>query len=385
MRERDDLPFPMEEYRTRLSNVRQSMDQRGYDLLMCFTPENMYYLTGYSTIGYYTYQCLLVPLNGEPMTITRHLETDNVRYRTWVECMADYRDEEDPIDITRSALVKMGLAEATIGLEMNCWWLTVESFLELQKALPKARFKNCTGLVEHCMVIKSQAEIEYIRQAARAAGAGMRAALEATHEGTIDSEVAAAAYAGRIRAGSEYVGANVFCPSGPKSGLAHATWEGRRIEKGDVVFYEIGGCVKRYHGASMRTAVIGEPSQQVRRAAEASMAGLGAALDALRPGVTGGDADAAARNAIAAAGFGEYHHHRLGYHIGIGYPPNWAVRGTFSLNRGVKDELRPGMVFHLVPAILIPGVGGFGNSETVLITQTGHEVLTDMELRLFIR
>lgn len=385
MRERDDLPFSMEEYKTRLNNVREAMGQRGYDLLMSFTPENMYYLTGYSTIGYYTYQCLLIPLDGEPMTITRHLETDNVQHQTWVECTADYRDEEDPVEVTRNALVGMDLAEANIGIEMNCWWLTVDSFLQLQKALPQAKFKDCTGLIEQYRIIKSPAEVEYIRQAAKAAGSGTRAAIEATHEGATDGDIAIAAHAGQIRAGSEYVAAPVFVPSGPKSGLAHATWEGRRLQKGDVIFYEIGGSVKRYHAGSMRSAVIGEPGDRARRAAEASVAGLRAALEVLGPGITAGEADAAARDTIAAAGFGEYHHHRLGYHIGIGYPPTWTERGVFSLNKGVQDELKPGMVFHLVPAILIPGVGGLGNSETVLITETGNEVLTDVELKLFIR
>jgi Xaa-Pro dipeptidase len=101
--------------------------------------------------------------------------------------------------------------------------------------------------------------------------------------------------------------------------------------------------------------------------------------------VTAAEADRAAREAIRAAGFGEYHHHRLGYHIGIGYPPTWTERGVFSLNVGVQDQLEPGMVFHLVPAILIPGVGGLGNSETVLITDDGNEGLTGLELELFVR
>ncbi len=385
MRNRNDLTFSMSEYCARLESARASMDERGFQLLMVFTPENMYYLTGYNTIGYYTYQCLLIPVDGEPMMIVRRLEAGNVQHQTWVEREADYRDEEDPIEVTRAAILDMGLADARIGIEMNCWWLTVDSFLQLRQALPQATFLDSTGLIERQRIIKSPSEIEHIRKAARAAGAGMRAALEATREGVLDNEVAAAAYAGRVLAGSEYVGAPVFVVSGPKSGLAHGTWEGRRIEKGDVIFYEIGASVKRYHAGLMRSAVVGEPSDQVRRAADATMAGLRAALDVLRPGTIAGEADAACRDTIATAGFGAFHHHRLGYHIGIGYPPTWTERGVFSLNKGVRDEIRPGMVFHLVPAVLMPGVGGLGNSETVLITDTGTEVITDLELRLFVR
>ena len=78
-------------------------------------------------------------------------------------------------------------------------------------------------------MIKSEAEIEYTRQAARAAEAAMRAALEATREGVVDSDIAAAIYQARTKAGSEYVADVPLCPTGPKSGLAHATWEGRRV------------------------------------------------------------------------------------------------------------------------------------------------------------
>jgi Xaa-Pro dipeptidase len=360
------------------------MGARGVDLLLVNTPENMYYLTGYSTLGFYTYQALLLPLTGEPATITRHLETDNVRWQTWVERMYDYRDEEDPEALTRDAFAEMGVADKQIGIEENCWWLTVESYNKLKSLLPEAQFVDCTGIVEQVRMIKSEAEITYTRQAARAAEAAMSAALEATRVGAIDSDIAAAIYRARTQAGSEYVADVPFCPTGPKSGLAHATWEGRRVEKGDVIFYEFGGSVKRYHAGLMRSAVMGEPSDLVKRAADASMMALTKAIEGMKPGVTAGEVDEIARGITTKAGFAEYHHHRLGYHIGIAYPPVWVQRAVFSLNKGVNDVLEPGMVFHLVPALLIPGVGGIGNSETVLVTEDGAERLTDFALELFV-
>jgi Xaa-Pro dipeptidase len=385
MRERTDLPFAMDEYRARLENVRGEMERRGIDLLVLFAPENLYYLTAYNTKGYYTYQCLLIPLRAEPMFITRHLEADNVRYHTWVERVEDYRDEDDPMALTRRVLGELGAEEARLGVEMNSWFLIPETLDKLRQALPRAEFVNASGLVEQFRMIKSPAEIEYLRQAARAASAGMKAAIGATREGVLDNEPAAAAYSARTLAGSEYVSSPVYVVAGPKSGLAHNTWEGRRMQRGDVVFYEIGASVKRYHAGTMRSAVIGEPTDYVRRAAEASMAGLRAALEVLGPGVKASEADAACRETIRALGYGPYHHHRLGYHMGVAFPPTWVQRDVFSLNVGVEERLQPGMVFHLVPAILIPEVGGLGNSETVLITESGNEVLTDVELKLFVR
>lgn len=375
----------MDEYRVRLENVRAEMERRGVDLQFTFTPESINYLTAYNTKGYYTYQYLLIPAQDEPFMITRHLESDNVRYQTWVDRVDEYRDEEDPIELTRKVLTELGLHNGQIGMEVGAWFPTARTHFALRDALPAATFHDTTGLIEQIRMIKSPAEIEYMRQAARAASAGVKAAVEATRAGVLDNEIAAALYSARILEGSEYVSSPGYVVGGPKSGLAHNNWEGRRIEQGDVVFYEIGGSVKRYHAAAMRSAGVGEPSDLVQRASEASQAGLRAALKALGPGVTAGTADSACRDTIAAAGLGKYHHHRLGYHMGLAYPPTWVQQNIFSLNTGVSDVLQPGMIFHLVPAILIPEVGGLGNSETVLITDDGVEVLTDVELTLFIR
>jgi Xaa-Pro dipeptidase len=385
MQDRDDLPFSMSEYRARLQAVRGQMQSRGLDLLIVTTPENMYYITGYSGLGFYTYQALLLPLEGEAAMVTRHLEADNVRWTSWLETTYDYRDEEDPEALTKQALSDMGMDKGRIGVEKNCWWLTIESYENLVSLMSDAEFIDATGTVEQLRLIKSEKEIEYTRRAASAAGEAMHSVLEAIQEGVPDSELAAVIYATRTRAGSEYVADIPLCPTGPKSGLAHATWEGRKIENGDVIFLEFGAAVERYHAGLMRSAVIGSPSALVQRAAEASMTALTRAIEAMKPGVTAGELDDIARHITTQAGLSEYHHHRLGYHIGIAFPPVWVQRSVFSLNTGVPDLLKPGMIFHLVPALLIPGVGGIGNSETVLVTEDGAERLTDFELSLFVK
>jgi Xaa-Pro dipeptidase len=385
MRERDDLPFSMAEYRSRLASIRSDMEAGGVDLFMSFTPENMYYLTALNTKGYYSYQCLCVPRDQEPFMITRQLEASNVPHQTWVEHVDSYRDEDDPVALTASVLQRRGLAASLIGIELKSWFLTAEHYLRLRDALPRATLRDGSGLVERRRMVKSPAEIAYARQAAKAAAAGLRAAVNATREGVLDSDVAAAAYQARILAGSEYVASPVYVVSGPKSGLAHNNWEQRRIQKGDVVFYEIGGSVKRYHAANFRSASVGEPSDQTKRASDAVGAGLEAALGRVGPGVVAADVDAACRGTIAKLGFDQYFPHRVGYAIGIAYPPTWAHGGAFSINRHVQERLEPGMMFHIVPAVFLPGIGGFGMSETVLITESGREVLTDLPRTLFVR
>ncbi|MCC7024511.1 MAG: aminopeptidase P family N-terminal domain-containing protein, partial [Thermomicrobiales bacterium] len=82
--DKKDLFFSLAEYQERLTKLRASMQERGVEVLLSFTPENIYYLSGYQTPGYYTYQCVIVPLEGDPVMFTRYLEETNVRGLSWI-------------------------------------------------------------------------------------------------------------------------------------------------------------------------------------------------------------------------------------------------------------------------------------------------------------
>ncbi len=384
MRERQDLPFTMQEYRRRLELVRADMDAAGFALLLVTTPENIYYLTGFNSRGYYAHQCLCVPLDGEPWMVTRRYDTPNVVHQTWLDPGFDYGDDGDPVGATAAAIGQRGHARSRIGCELGSWFFTAATLNSLAVRLPGAGLVDAAYLVEQRRMVKSPAEIAYIREAAKAAGAGMRAALAAIRAGGTDAEIAAAAYQARILAGSEYSGSPVYVQTGPDSAVPHNNWKGRRVEPGDVVFCELGASTKRYHAALMRTAVAGAPSAAADRAGAAVVEGLRVALETIGPGVAAGEVDRAARESIARAGFGANHTLRVGYQIGVGYPPTWVGRGVFGLHPGAPDRLRPGMVFHVIPWIHVPGVGGFGNSATVAVSETAVEELTDLDSRLFL-
>ncbi|WP_167979028.1 M24 family metallopeptidase [Lentzea indica] len=184
-------------------------------------------------------------------------------------------------------------------------------------------------------------------------------------------------YSATLRHGSEYPGSPPYVISGERSGLPHGTWEGRELRDGDIVFLEFSGCVKRYSAANMRTAFIGTPPRPVTGRADAVIDALETAIATIRPGATSGEVDAAARKAILAHGFGD-HTHETGYSIGVCYPPGWNESHIMNLHPGDETVLRPNMVFHLVPSLIVPELNGHvGFSETVVVTETGCEVLTD--------
>jgi Xaa-Pro dipeptidase len=199
--------------------------------------------------------------------------------------------------------------------------------------------------------------------------------------GAHEHELAAVAYDAALRLGGEYPGSPPYLASGPRVAHPHASWTTRRVERGEQVHVELAGCVRRYGGALMRTLIHdGELSGELARLEAAIVAGLEAAIAALAPGVRAGDVDAACREPIAQAGF--HYAHETGYSIGLAYPPGWNETHVFNLKPGDERVVQAGMTFHLVPHVVLPGIGGIGLSETVLVTADGCEPLTSFPRRV---
>lgn len=377
MRDNDNLAFSLDEYRGRLDTVRKQMAERGVDIALVSVPENIYYLTGYTTLGYYMYQVLMVPVDDEPLLLTYREERINVERLSWLDRHVDYTVTDDPVQVTVDTVRGLGVAGKTLSIEEGGYFFPIRTYRKLMDSLGDVRWVDGTGLVETARLVKSDAELGFIRQAADAAMAGMVDALAEARPGKTENDVAAAVYAATLRHGSEYPGSPPYVISGERSGLPHGTWEGRELRDGDIVFLEFSGCVKRYSAANMRTGFIGTPPPSVTGRAKAVIDALETAIATIRPGATSGEVDAAARKAILAHGFGD-HTHETGYSIGVCYPPGWNESHIMNLHPGDETVLRPNMVFHLVPSLIVPELNGHvGFSETVVVTESGCEVLTD--------
>jgi Xaa-Pro dipeptidase len=386
MRENPNLPFSLAEYRRRTAAVRAGLAARGIDACLISIPENIYYLTGFTTTGYYMYQTLILPAEGEPMFVTYLEERLNVIRRSWMDRYLTYSVIEDPIEVTLRAVAELGLEDKVLAIEESGFFFPIRTYKRLTEVLPRARWTDGSGVVEAVRLVKSEAEIAYIRQGAKAAMAGMKAAIAAVARGKTENDVAAEIYRATLQAGSEYPGSPPYVVSGERTGLPHGTWEGRVLRDGDIVFLEHSGCVRRYSAAMMRTCFLGRPPEVVCRTADILLQGVQNAIDAIRPGVTSGEVDAACRDTILGAGFSDYTH-ETGYSIGVCYPPGWNESHIMNLHPGDPTPLVPNMVFHIVPSLMIPELNGHvGFSDTVLVTASGHEVLTDgeVERRLYV-
>jgi Xaa-Pro dipeptidase len=351
---------------------------------MVTTPENIFYLTGFETTGYMCYQALFVPLDKEPFMVTRILEDTGVQALSWIEHSRPHTDNYDPFVRTREALEEFHLHNKKIGYERDSWFFTAPQQEKLFSLCWQATFIDCSGLIEGLRVIKSELEIEKIKEAARYAEIAVQAGIEASALGVKDNDISAAMHYAMIKAGSDYPAVQPYIATGPRSAIGHATWSGRTLKAGDCVFLEPAGCKHRYHAANMRTGFIGEPTPAQREAEKIIKEAVEATIHAIKAGAVAAEVDAVSRKIIGNNKIGLQQLARSAYSIGLAFAPGWDEGAIFSCHPGENRELQPNMVFHLIPWALVPGQFAMGLSETIRVTKTGCEVITQFPREIFI-
>lgn len=380
------LAFPVAEYQARVRKVQKAMAARKLDGLLVHNMAGICYLTGLESIAVHKYWLCLVPNSGDPVLLVQDFESHNVRLSSWLEKVETYAIGADHVEATRRLLQARKLTGAALGVEMGSLSsLSVQDYLRLREALPKANLVKATDLVPAVAAIKSPAEIAHHRAAARISSAAMQAAIAAVREGATDNDIAAVAAERMLRAGSEYFCYQPIVTVGRRSGVPHSTFRRVTIRRGDPVFMEFGACIHRYSSPLMRTAVVGPPSDKMNRMFGMCLRSVNTSIEQLRSGVTAGDVAARAAKALGSLPRGWIWHGIHAYSIGLGFPPEWADCDDIEVSSGGKAELRTGMVFHCSTSIRDPWQLGMTCSETVLITEKGCEVLTSVPREMFRR
>jgi ectoine hydrolase len=386
-------PFTVQEYSTRLSNVKARMAREGIDLLIVTDPANLYYLTGYDAFTYYTPQYLLVHVEAEwPLwigrlmdapggLITTHLPEEQVL--AYPEDMIQATDRH-PVQFVMREIEKRGWRKARIGLEYCSWYLGAHVAHMFEDAYGVRKLPDAGLLINRVRCIKSEAELGYMKEAGRIVENAMRAGIDKVREGTRECEVAAAIAHAQIMGVGDHCGQYTTSPpcviSGKRAVAPHLSWMDRRLERGEMTTIEIEGLRHRYDVTFSRTIFIGKPTAQMERHAEGVVAGLGAALAAAKPGATCEQVEQAWR--VEAAKYGLKKAARIGYSIGVAYPPDNA-EDTLSLRPGDTTVLQPGMCIHLIPGIYEPDYSIL-LSEPFYVTAKGAETFCKLDRKLFV-
>lgn len=388
------LTFSKSEHKERLNKTKESMTRQGIDVLLVTDPANMNYLTGFDAWSFYVHQLLIVIADEtEPIWIGRGIDASAAEITTWLnkENIIPYTDDyvqsivKHPMDFVADILVKKGKDKHVIAAEFDAYYFTAKNYIQLTKNLPNASFVDGTSLVNWIRIVKSDAEIELIKKAAKIATETMNKGIDQIQAGVRECDVVAEIMHQQISGtdtfGGDYTSIVPLLPSGEKTSACHLTWTDERYEEGEPVILELAGCHKRYHSPLARTVSIGKPTPKLTELADVAVEGIEAALDIIKPGVTCEEVELAWRQSIEKRGYEK--ESRIGYATGLNYPPDWGEH-TASLRPGDKTVLEPNMVFHMIPGLWFDTYG-MEISETFLVTETGVEVLANVERKLFIK
>jgi Xaa-Pro dipeptidase len=370
------LAFPVEEYEDRLRRLQAKLAEQELDGLLSTFPENLAYVSGFQSPGYYKWQGLFVPTEGSPLLVVRGFELTNVGAYSWFDDAIGVGEDENPIEVAARALRETGLEGKRVGVEHNSWFLTIADLEELKTRSKGTDFVDASGTIEQLRVIKSPAEVAYVREGCDVAAKMIQAGYDAIAVGATENDVAAAVLGAMAQNGGHLAGLPPFVVSGERTGLPHGTWAGRVLEPGDPVMLEVAGVIERYCGPLLRTAFVREIRPEHERVTQICLDGLEAALGAIKPGATGAEVDRLMNAVFLDAGLGDGATHRAGYSVGLNWPPDWGEGYIYDLSPHESRPMEVGMTFHVPGPLLFVPPYSIGLSETVVVTDDGYELLS---------
>jgi Xaa-Pro dipeptidase len=372
------LPFRLEDYEQRLARLRDLMGARGLEVMLFSSQENVFYFSGYHSLEPASAQAVLaVPLQGAPFLLIRRINLRLAKLTSWVEDIEFHADADGPERVVET-LQARSWAGKVIGAEARSPSCTAGLYLVLQEGL--ARLQDGSGLAEALRRIKSPAEVACIEAAARMTDAGMTAVFDTLRPGVTDSDLAAAAYAAMVRAGSGALPLNPIIAAGPLAGVTHANFSGRTLSSGDPVFVHLAASHRHYCAPLQRLMVVGEAPERWREVSRAAHAAQAAALARMRPGVAPAEVVEAGRVTLAAAGLDRFGRNG-GPSIGVGFQ-SYAESSVGALSAADTAPLAAGMCFHATVGLQPKGLPVICAADLVVIEPTGPRILGATPRRL---
>ncbi len=264
-----------------------------------------------------------------------------------------------------------------VGIEADHMTVSLEA--TLRRALPKStRLRKTSGFIEELRVIKDEEEVDRLRAAVDLGDKILVPALKVLRPGITEAQVAAEIeYAARER-GAQGMSFETIVAGGVRSALPHGLASRARIPRKGFVVMDFGVILAHYCSDMTRTVHVGRPSRADSGLYEAVREAQQAAVEAVGPGVEIGKVDEAARSVLRRAGLAKYFTHSTGHGVGL------EIHEAPRVARGVKQVLKPGMVITIEPGVYISGRGGVRIEDMVLVTNTGHQVLTKSPKELMV-
>jgi Xaa-Pro dipeptidase len=380
------IHFELEEFADRRRRALQAMAARGLDGLLVFKQESMYWLTGYDTFGYCFFQCLALRADGDLVLLTRAPDLRQAQHTSILEDIRIWVDREgsNPAEELRALLAEKDLAGKRLGVEYDTHGLTAANGRRVDAALGGfAETVDASDLIARLRLVKSDAELAYVRRAAELADAALEAAIAETRNGADEGAILAAMHGAIFRGGGDYPGNPFIIGSGRDALLCRYKSGRRRLDARDQLTLEFAGVYRQYHACLMRTLLVGAPTARQRALHAGCREALLACEASLVPGTPMGAVFDAHADVFDRHGLRAHRLNACGYSLGTTYAPSWMDWPMFF--HGNPVEVGPGMVFFLHMIIADSEAGlAMTLGRTSLINGRGPEPLSRAPLDLLV-
>lgn len=360
---------------SKLTQLQNYLSENGLDAAFITTPDNVFYFSGFKSNPHERLLGIMVFQNAEPFLICPKMEMPDAVAAGWQYEVVGHEDTENAWDVVAKTVASRNTNFASLAIEKS--HLTIDRYEAIQQRYPQLRFSGIDEKVNALRICKDETELVKLRKAAELADYAIQVGCDAIAEGKTEMEILNTIESA-IKAKGYAMSFDTMVLAGEKAASPHGTPGDRKIQKGDLILFDLGVIYDGYCSDITRTVAFGQPSEEqiniyntVRKANETAVA-------AVKPGVRAMDLDKLARDVITDAGYGEYFTHRLGHGLGISVHEFPSITGTNEM------ILNPGTVFTIEPGIYKTDVAGVRIEDDVIVTNDGFEVLTKFTKELVI-
>ncbi len=366
--------------RQRVARLLERAKAQGLECIVVMPGPNMYYLTGLDMHLSERTTLLFFPVHGEPFAFCPAFEAERVSTGAGITKVFAWGEEEGPAPVLRRALAATGIGKGVLGLEYRYMRLLERELLAygaahgvaaMGAAIPAGglRYEDAGVILADLRMTKDADELAIMQEAAALVDAGCRAAHAVIRPGVTEQQVAEhiGCELGRLGAKPPY---HIFVASGPRSAIPHAGATDRVLQEGELCWVDFVYTHKGYVGDITRTYPVGGVEGKLAEIYQVCLAAQTKAVAEARPGMTGAQVDAIARDYITSKGYGEFFTHRTGHGLGLeGHEEPYIVGSN-------HRPLDIGQTFTIEPGIYIPGLGGVRIEDDVVLEAGGARRLT---------
>jgi len=380
------LHFSRDEFERRVARTTAALAEAELDGLLIFRQETMFYLTGYDSFGFVHFQCLYLDGDGTMTLLTRAPDLRQARHTSTIGDILIWtdRDGASPADDLKALLDERGCRGKRLGIELEAYGLTGAKWRMVEASLDGfCGLEDASNLVSILRVVKSPAELDYVRRAAELGDAALAEADRLAVAGAYEGDILAAMQGAVFVGGGDYPGNEFIIGSGRDALLCRYFTGRRHLDGDDQLMLEFAGAYRHYHAALMRTILIGGADDRHIRMHAACGEALAACQAALKPGRPMGEVFDAHARVFDGAGYGAHRLNACGYSMGATFAPNWMDWPMFYADNPV--EIVPGMTFFLHMILMDSDhQQAMALGETVVVTETGCERLSKASLDLVV-